>query len=171
MLKYRNITVDTFIEEARTWIGTSFHHQGRLKKTENHKGGVDCLGLVMGTLRDLCMQSLYRDSDGKRIPFIDFDEVNYSHSPNGNHLVFKVEEHLLQTSAKDLKHGDMILLKVLGTPQHIGIIVDTPDGLFILHSIMSARKVNEVPLTNEWLTNAHCMYRFRPEHFIIEEYE
>jgi hypothetical protein len=26
---------------ARSWIGTRFHHQGRLKKADGHKGGVD----------------------------------------------------------------------------------------------------------------------------------
>ena len=36
---------DAIVTCARSWIGTRFHHQGRLKKTQSHKGGVDCLGL------------------------------------------------------------------------------------------------------------------------------
>ncbi len=36
---------------SRSWIGTAFHHQGRTKKTTGHKGGVDCLGLLVGVAK------------------------------------------------------------------------------------------------------------------------
>jgi hypothetical protein len=38
---------NTFIAQARTWIGTPFHHQGRLKGV-----GCDCLGLIVGVAED-----------------------------------------------------------------------------------------------------------------------
>jgi hypothetical protein len=42
------ITPDTFLTEAKSWLETQYHHQGRLKRTQNYLGGVDCIGLVIG---------------------------------------------------------------------------------------------------------------------------
>ncbi len=61
---------------ARGWIGTRFHHQGRIKKTESHKGGVDCLGLLAGVAAELDLLG----SDG--MPLIAADETDYAHQPD-----------------------------------------------------------------------------------------
>jgi cell wall-associated NlpC family hydrolase len=49
------MTKSEIVEEAKTWIDTPFHHQGRLKnyineKGELKKGGVDCAGIIVGVL-------------------------------------------------------------------------------------------------------------------------
>ena len=38
---------DDIIRETRTWIGTRWQHQGRIKQNEQFHGGVDCLGLIL----------------------------------------------------------------------------------------------------------------------------
>ena len=43
---YQNY-VDIIIEEARSWIGVPFHHQGRTKS------GCDCIGIVLACARRL----------------------------------------------------------------------------------------------------------------------
>lgn len=40
------ITVEELIEDARSWIGVPYHHQGR------SRAGIDCIGLVIALLRD-----------------------------------------------------------------------------------------------------------------------
>ena len=39
---------NTIVTQARTWIGTPFHHQARLKGK-----GCDCLGLIVGVVDEL----------------------------------------------------------------------------------------------------------------------
>jgi cell wall-associated NlpC family hydrolase len=41
-------TRDDIVRQARTWIGTPFHHQARLKSK-----GCDCLGLIVGVVDEL----------------------------------------------------------------------------------------------------------------------
>ena len=40
------MTVDEFLERARSWVGVPFHHQGR------SRAGVDCVGLPEAILRE-----------------------------------------------------------------------------------------------------------------------
>lgn len=43
-------TRDDIVNEARAFLGTPFHHQGRLQKV-----GVDCFGLVVGVVHNLLL--------------------------------------------------------------------------------------------------------------------
>ena len=38
------ITPEQIVAQARTWLGTKYHHQGRLKKSAKGPGG--CLSLI-----------------------------------------------------------------------------------------------------------------------------
>ncbi len=66
------ITQQQIISQARTWLGTKYHHQGRLKKSARGFGGVDCIGLVIGIIDELGIQ----DGDGNSL--VHADETNYS---------------------------------------------------------------------------------------------
>ena len=65
------VTQEDIINQARTWLGTKYHHQGRLKKSSRGDGGVDCIGLVIGIIDELGIQ----DGDGNSL--VAADEVNY----------------------------------------------------------------------------------------------
>lgn len=45
------------ISEAKTWLGTDFHHQRRVKISINHCGGCDCIGLIIGVATALNLRS------------------------------------------------------------------------------------------------------------------
>lgn len=65
-----NIKPEQIAAQARTWLGTHYHHQGRLKKSERGKGGVDCIGLIIGIIDELGIQ----DGDGNSL--VSADETN-----------------------------------------------------------------------------------------------
>lgn len=62
---------NAIIQEARTWLGTPFKHQGRLKGQ-----GVDCLGLLVGVAAALRL----RGRDG--LPLTSRDSLAYGHYPD-----------------------------------------------------------------------------------------
>ncbi|MFP3017550.1 MAG: hypothetical protein ACEY3E_01265 [Candidatus Tisiphia sp.] len=74
--------------EARTWLGTKYHHQGRLKKSYASNGGVDCIGLIMGVAMELRLVG----ADGKLLA--KFDETSYSPHPDGVRLKQFLDLHL-----------------------------------------------------------------------------
>jgi hypothetical protein len=61
---------------ARGWLGTRFHHQGRVKKTATHAGGVDCLGLLIGIASELNLKG--KDN----LPLYLADKTSYPHYPD-----------------------------------------------------------------------------------------
>ncbi|MDE3060454.1 MAG: hypothetical protein KGJ06_05535, partial [Pseudomonadota bacterium] len=111
------------VASARGWTGTRFHHQGRLKKTASHKGGVDCLGLLAGVAGELNL----RDHNGEELAA--FDEIDYSHRPDASKLRAKLAELLLRVPVQEISPGDIALLRIDGSPQHLAIISDFGGGL------------------------------------------
>ncbi len=85
--------------QARTWLDTAYHHQGRLKKSAKGNGGVDCLGLVIGMIDELGMQ----DGDGN--PLVNADEFNYSMYPERGRLVGSISKHLLRSADRENARG------------------------------------------------------------------
>lgn len=160
-------------QAARSWLGTRFRHQGRVKKSATSRGGVDCLGLVMGAARE-CGYDI-----------ADLDETNYSKIPDGDYLLRRLCENLdvvflvasdkwqeaskcevrstrceeINTSNLELrtpnliKSGDILLFKLDGNPQHLAI-ADVPGGgkITMIHSYLAAGKVVENHLEEPWIS-------------------
>jgi len=106
------------VATARGWIGTRFHHQGRLRKTESHKGGVDCLGLLAGVAAELDL----RGPDGK--PLIAADETDYAHQPDTKRLYARLSALLTPIPQGGISPGDILLLSIDESPQHLAIVSD-----------------------------------------------
>ncbi|MDE3017017.1 MAG: hypothetical protein KGI29_08895 [Pseudomonadota bacterium] len=180
---------------ARGWIGTRFHHQGRLRKTESHRGGVDCLGLLVGIAQELDL----RAPDGTRLAV--FDKADYPHQPDVKRLYARLAELFaivipakagIQCAAsaarKDLLYrahgalldsrfrgndkemnpsltgegilpGDIVLLKIDGSPQHLAIVSDMENGLGLIHAYAPARAVVEHRLDGWWLEKIEAAFR------------
>lgn len=148
------------IEEARSWIGTPFHHQGRLKGV-----GVDCLGLVLGVMKELGLTTHYRDRYNKRLPFTKFDITNYSREPDGRTLKRSLD--LLIDPINDvntIQPGDIALFFVKERPQHLGII-GNHNGLSVIHALEASRYVAEHTLNQTWCSRLVALYRIQPEHW------
>ena len=115
------------VDSARTWLGTPFVHQGRLK----HKG-VDCIGLVIGVARELAIT----DSD--------FDVTGYSRDPDGKSLIRLSLVHMSQISRESMQPGDVVVVRFGDHPQHFGVVGNYKHGgLSIIHAAMKNGAVVE----------------------------
>ena len=130
---------EEFINEARTWIGTPFHHQGRTKGR-----GCDCLGLVLGSANNIGINP-YNDS------------IAYSHRVHSLTLVENLKKYMNQIKFIDSKPGDILLFFDETVPVHLGILTDKG---FIHAPAKGTRKVVEHSLNEEWKKKIALVFRF-----------
>lgn len=137
------VTRADIVSEARTWIGTPFRHQGRVK---GH--GVDCSGLVISVARTLGLT--------------DYQATGYPKHPDGNEMRRVCSEMMDEISIDDAQPGDVILFKFISDPQHLAIVGDHPSGgLSIIHAFAVSRKVVEAILDDVWRSRVIAVYRVR----------
>lgn len=110
------------VAEARSWLGTPYQHQARLKGA-----AVDCIGLVIGVARAV----------GAVAP--DFDFNGYSRQPDGVSLLRECD--LLMAGRVEegaMRPGDVIVTRYAKDPCHFGILTDYPaGGLAVVHALGS----------------------------------
>lgn len=132
------------VTAARSWLGTRFHHQGRLKKTGQHLGGVDCLGLLVGVARELDLHN----RQGIRLSLC--DETDYPHMPDCARLHERLLASMIAIPKDETAPGDIVLLRIHQYPQHLAIVSDWAEGTGIIHAYAPARAVVEHPLDTGW---------------------
>lgn len=147
------VSNDDIVAAARGWLGTRFHHQGRLKKTATHKGGVDCLGLLIGVAKEIDL----RLSDGA--PAIMLDRTDYTHHPDTGYLQSQLRRALVSIPIGGIEPGNILLLSVDHSPQHLAIISTLPPGMGIIHAYAPARAVVEHALDESWRRRIAAAYR------------
>ena len=149
-------TKEQIILQARTWLGTKYHHQGRLKKSRAGAGGVDCIGLIIGVINELGLQ------DGEGLPLSQHDEFNYSMYPERGRLVGSIQKHLREVPVAKMRAGDVLLFRTFRDPQHVGFLTNYPTGgAGLIHCNSSAGRVVEQPLSDAWLRMLTHAYRFK----------
>lgn len=136
---------------ARSWLGTRFHHQGRLKKTARHSGGVDCLGLLVGVAAELGL----RGKQGQL--FSDADVVSYGHLPD----VAKLRQTLagLMDEVAYIGLGDVLLMEIDGRAQHLGLSSEVEGMPAIIHAYAPAKAVVEHVLDAWWRQRVVAIFR------------
>jgi cell wall-associated NlpC family hydrolase len=132
-------TRDKIVECARSYLGTPFHHQGRVKGV-----GIDCAGVPIGITHDL--------------GFSDWDTANYGMLPNGNMMRQVLDEQMESIPVVEATTGDLLLFGWSEDPQHVGII--TKPG-YILHTHARVGKVVEHRMDSIWRCRIRGAYRFR----------
>jgi cell wall-associated NlpC family hydrolase len=155
-----DIKPEQIAQQARTWLGTKYHHQGRLKKSARGLGGVDCIGLIIGLIDELGIQ------DGNGHSLVDADEFNYSMYPERGRLVGSISKHLREVPIERMRVGDVLLFRTFKDPQHVGLLSDYPGGGHqkqwgLIHCNSSAGKVVEQPLSMTWVRMLTHVYRFK----------
>jgi NlpC/P60 family putative phage cell wall peptidase len=122
------MTRDEFIAEARTWIGTPYHHQARVKGV-----GVDCVGLV------ICALGL--DEAALRLPA-------YSRQGSGTLLRSLLERHCDEIQIAEARPGSLygMRFKHTGPEHHLAIVTDRG----ILHAWEGATSVYEHAVQRHW---------------------
>lgn len=139
------------VTQARTWLGTPFHHQARLKGK-----GCDCLGLIVGVVDELGL----KDAHGRLLS--SYDEITYPKEPDGSYLIEKLTSLLDEVPIADARAGDLALFRVRENPQHLAILSDYEGGLGMIHSFAPSRRVVEHRLDNDWKSRLLKVYRWQP---------
>lgn len=135
------------VQAARGFLGTRFAHQGRLKKSDTHKGGIDCLGLLVGVAAEL------------NLPFVHYDETAYSHYPDTQKLRERLASAMQEIAKENIEIGDVLLLSVDGNPQHLAIGSKISDDFSIIHAYAPARAVVEHVLDRWWWERIVAVFR------------
>lgn len=132
------MTYSRIIEEAHSWIGTRFKHQGRIKISSKDKGGCDCLGFIMGLG--------FKTKHGNDLK--EFDQQVYPKLITSNALLEQLDLLLEQTDEMAL--GNILLIKINNWPQHLALVVETNPEIVIIHSYLQARGVVKQRLPERW---------------------
>lgn len=129
---------------ARSYLGTPFHHQGRLRGV-----GVDCVGLVLCVARELGVVPQGWDVPG------------YSRHPDGVELVRHLTERM-DAVPDAMRPGDVVLVAFARHPQHVGIVGDyRHGGLSLIHADGLRGHVIETRLMFTAAMRYVAAYRFR----------
>jgi len=110
------------IETARTYVGTPFQHQARVKAR-----GLDCVGLILCVADDLKIN----DTSGK--PFNKFDYVDYGPQPSGGFVNEQCATRLVKVN-RPPQPGDVVNLRVPVEPCHVAIISEHGGALYMIHA-------------------------------------
>lgn len=101
-------TPQDIIVEARSWVGTKFSHQGRVKGEF-----VDCAGLIIGVARSLQLA--------------EYDEIPYGVLPLPSVMEKILDQYLVRVRMAGEQPGDVFWMKDIdagGKPRHVGILTD-----------------------------------------------
>jgi NlpC/P60 family putative phage cell wall peptidase len=129
------------VRSARSWLGTPYHHQGRLKGV-----GVDCAGLVIGVAHELGLS--------------EFDLTGYAPRPDGDSLMRLCQEQMVPVTVEQLATGDVLLFKFEAHACHLGFLTScATDAPALIHSYLPRRKVVEHGLDEVWWRQVAGLYR------------
>ena len=97
---------------------------------------------------------------GKQLRLHDYpDDVNYIRTSLGSDLFRPFEEHCTRISnLKELKPGDIVVLKDELFPQHVGIMSSKVN---VIHATVHRRKVVEEPLVGDFKAKLLRGYKFK----------
>ncbi len=138
------------VEQARSWLGTKYQHQGRLK----HKG-CDCIGFILGVAEELDLKSI----NGQKLK--QYDKTDYARIPDGQLLYQTLASHLQEVAVSEMQAGDMVLMRFRKDPQHLGILTDYHHGgLGLIHCYAEASKVVEHRFDPIWHSRLVAAFRF-----------
>jgi cell wall-associated NlpC family hydrolase len=127
------------VEIARGYIGTPFHHQGRLPGV-----GLDCAGVAVCALRECNIEVQ--------------DITGYARVPSKGIFDTAVLDHCNKISQNELEAGDFVMFSFLSEPQHIAIM-SSPTT--IIHAYSPLNKVLENSLDSIWQRRLTGCYRLK----------
>lgn len=129
------------LAEARSWIGTPWQHQGRLKGKS-----CDCAGLIIKVASALGLMPA------------DFDVNGYPMTPDPRLMRRILEQHCDRIPRPAMRSGDLLFLRPHRLPQHVGFYTD--EGT-VIHAIDRQRGVREHILNERWENAIVTVYRYR----------
>jgi cell wall-associated NlpC family hydrolase len=141
---------ENWLECARSYVGVPFVHQGR------DRTGLDCLGLLLcvghdiGYLQPKAFETLARIQDYQRYPDV-------------RRLREGLDTWLTPAESSIVQAGDIILCRIEGRAQHLGIVgaYGADDALTLIHAYAPLQKVVEHRLDKRWRERITAIYRWR----------
>lgn len=131
------------VQEARSWLGTPYVHQGRQKGA-----GVDCVGLMIGIAREL---RLYPSEALDALP------TDYAKRPDGKMMRALLARYM--TRVWPPEPGDWLHLAQIGQlPTHVGLVATERS---MIHAFSEAGEVVEDPLRPAHVRVSKGAYRYR----------
>lgn len=135
------------VAEARTYMGTKWQHQGRLKGV-----GVDCIGLIG-------MSALTCHVSGAKDWWEDRQFHNYGPSPREELIYRGCDLFMERVPVKEAGVGDVLIMSFGPVAQHFALI--SRPGNYIIHAYSSSpRRVTENGV-KIWKGGIMRAYRFR----------
>ncbi|RLJ20809.1 peptidase P60 [bacterium endosymbiont of Escarpia laminata] len=133
-----SVTPDQVIAEARTWVGTPFGHQGRIKGRR-----VDCAGVIIGVARALGLSQ--------------FDSRDYGRSPNPERMGAILRSELIEIPVIDAEPGCVFWMAFDADPQHVAIYT----GTNLIHAYSMAEKCVEHRMDSQLRTKIRAAFQFK----------
>lgn len=136
---------ENIVTEARTWKGTRFVHQGRIKSV-----GVDCVGFISEVAKDAGVLNLDIPS-------------NYRPHEDGEIMLRLLNEHMVLVD--EMEPGDVIALcdealQKPDIPRHLAFVTEVkPHTVFIVHA--SSAGVREHRIDGLWRRRIHSIWRLK----------
>lgn len=134
--------------EARTWMGTPFHHQAALKGV-----GCDCAGLIRGV--------------GVACGVLDLPphrwrpHASYSRTPNPRRMERVLRMLLRPIAIEDLQVGDVLWMGWRPRlPMHLGLLAERGGRYMLIHATADIGRVVEHGLTGDWRARIHSAWRY-----------
>lgn len=133
------------VAEARSWLGTPWVHQGRMKGVAG-----DCVALVTMT--------------GKAKGLTTFDITDYVRKPDGVALLALLRRYLIEIPVAQMQPGDVLCFVFNRIPHHIGVAGDyrgEGGGLSVIHGDNSATQmVVEHRLDERWRARICAAFKY-----------
>jgi NlpC/P60 family putative phage cell wall peptidase len=133
-------TRNKIVATARSYIGTRYVHQGRVKGV-----GIDCAGLIICVAREL----------GLVAP--DFDIDGYGRRSEGVEML-ELFRKFCGEECEDLSPGDILMFQN-GDWRHCGILA-SQNRLTVIHTHSAARACVEHNLDDFWNGCLFVVFRF-----------
>ena len=139
---------------ARTYLGTPFQHQGRVKGIAS-----DCVGLPYCVADELGINDRSGNAIGRT------DNANYPAQPTDSFVYTECQRLLIEKPIAEMQVGDVLTLKMPSIPCHVGIVsrlyVGTPNECFgIIHAFSLAHKVVETIIGKALRSRIHGCFSF-----------
>jgi cell wall-associated NlpC family hydrolase len=130
------VRAQAFVNAARGYVGTRFHHGGRLPGV-----GLDCIGVIVCAAQAAGLQPR--------------DVAAYPLRPNGQ-LPRELDAQLRRVDAP--LPGDVLLMRWREDtePHHLAVFA----GGTLIHAYASVRRCVEQPMVPAWWERVAGMYRF-----------
>lgn len=122
------------VRVARSWIGTPYRHQARLKGV-----GCDCLGLLIGVWGELT---------GETVGLLPAYTPDWAEASGRETLADGLRSRLTEIAPADAREGDIVLFRWRAhlPAKHCGILT-APDGM--VHA-QEKSAVSDVALSDWW---------------------